>query len=60
MRPIHPSVAQPEPMPVPLGGMSARGVKLTCAAFVLAVAGGYLWLIWLQPLFHDLLSGRLG
>jgi len=60
MRPIQPSAVQPEPISVPLGGLSARGVKLTCAAFVLAVAGGYLWLHWLQPFFHDLLSGRFG
>lgn len=56
MRPIDRSIARAEPIAGPLGGMSARGVKLTCATFVLAVAGGYLWLVWLHSVLRDLLG----
>jgi hypothetical protein len=41
-------------------GISQRGVTLSAATFVLAVSGGYLWLVWLHPLLMRLLGGAAG
>jgi hypothetical protein len=41
-------------------GMSQRGVTLTAASFVLAISGGYLWLVWLHPLVLRLIGGFAG
>lgn len=44
----------------PFGGLSGRGVKLTFATFVVAVAGGYLWIVWLHPALVALFGGSPG
>lgn len=44
----------------PSVGISQRGVVLAGATFLLAVSGGYLWLVWLHPLLLRLIGGAAG
>lgn len=44
----------------PAVGISQRGVVLAGATFLLAVSGGYLWLVWLHPLLLRLIGGAAG